>query len=139
MGLLKIAALVPAVASGLWLADRGASVANHPTTLSREAVLVQSIPSDRISREDILIQRQIRIERILKLIDLLTEATQLMNPDQAWRIEPVLLDLTDQTLELVEEGVVSRPWADEKIKDIENSLERLVQALEKTVATEISI
>lgn len=89
------------------------------------------------TQESIL--RRVRVERILVTLDHVAAVAVQMNPDHADRIEPVINDLAEQSLELASEEAVSTSASDEDLERIEKTIDGLVTALDRMVEPELSL
>lgn len=94
---------------------------------------------DETLTTDTVLTRRLRIERILMTLDGIAQVALQMSPDQALRIEPVLVDLAEQTIELSDEDLVRTSDADRELNEIENTVDELVAAIEKMVEPEHSL
>lgn len=152
MSLMKAAVLIPAVASGLWLVKTGppevysephggAGEAEIQTPDSPDSLEVASVHGMDPSSDEVeaVISRRIRIERILMALDGVAEVALQMSPEQSARLEPVIIDLAEQTLELTTEDAAFRGSTDVELSEIEATLEKLVTAVERLVEPEMTI
>lgn len=160
LDILRSAFLVPIFASGAWLVQTGPPEAPINFIEPSESLELFSAPEswgpeaheqmrDQIrqsgqqvqysSNEDAIISRRLRIERILITLDGIAAAALQMNPDQAVQIEPVLVELAEQTLLLTSEDAVLEPSTDGELTEIEETVEDLVVAVERMVEPEMSL
>jgi hypothetical protein len=150
MGLIKTLAVIPLLVSGLYLikADSGVSSAG----LAGPAALVQvtdesgggqdlpkGLDTGESELEREVIARRMRIERIMMALDYVAEVTLQMHPDQIDAVEPVIVDLAEQTLELTSVEAVLDEATDEDLDQLETTVDDLVLAIERYVEPEMNL
>lgn len=154
MTLIKSALALPALVAGLWLAKEAPPV-KEAALASAGVRTIEAQISDKISdvkahraspesrREakltEAVVTRRVRIERILMTLDRVAEVTLQMNPDKAMRLEPVLVDLAEQTIKLTSADAVLRTSTDNELDQIEKTVDRLVTVVERTVEPEMTL
>lgn len=159
MALFKLAILVPSFTVGAWFIHQGpppgsaplapitgvALAPRTPAALSGDKA-VASVPTEakaksskRADSTQESILRRVRVERILVTLDHVAAVAVQMNPDHADRIEPVINDLAEQSLELASEEAVSTSASDEDLERIEKTIDGLVTALDRMVEPELSL
>ena len=97
--------------------------------------------SPKVKKEagDQIINRRMRIEKILVTLDQVAQVTLQMGPEQSAWIEPVLVDLAEQTLGLTSDEAVSDRTTDEALDDLEGTVNKLVNAVSRMVEPEMSL
>lgn len=132
MSILKTAVVLPLLAAPGTFSVEPAAV--RSAVRSTEVRSASSSPL----KEEVMI-RQLRIERILMTLDQLATIAVHMPPERAATLEPVLVELADQTMELTTEKAVVSVKTDSALEKIEATLERLGSALERLVEPEMSL
>ena len=85
---------------------------------------------------DVIIERRLRIEGLLSNLDHVAAVAMQMKPEEADRLEPVIVDLAERTLELVDAEQLVQPSAEQELEDLETALSSLMEALTRQVQTE---
>ncbi|MES2964749.1 MAG: hypothetical protein V4760_12725 [Bdellovibrionota bacterium] len=88
---------------------------------------------------DLIVERRLRIEGLLTNLDHVAAVALQMKPEESDRLEPIIVDLAERTLELVDAEQLSDPSADLELDDLEETLKGLMQALTRQVATETTL
>lgn len=140
LGWLKLAAILPIFLSGFWLQKLGVGLF-HPVlvpgvqpvmeqkgSVSRSSRAVLPKPAAKGLSDSTL--RQLRVERVLVALDRLAEVSLRMEPARAQILEPVILDIAEQVLDLK---------TDEDLERIETRVHHLVKALDRMVEPEMSL
>lgn len=94
--------------------------------------------SDRTSPEAI-IEKRIRIERLLVSLDSIAAVALQMQPEHSSRLEPVIVDLAERTLELVDADVLATARADDELEEIESTVDGLMETMTRWVETETTL
>jgi hypothetical protein len=110
-----------------------------PVSNKRADQKAQSRSKSKSSVDEEVIARRLRIERILMTLDVIAETAMQMDPVQSAQLEPVLVDLVEQTLALVPEEAVVQSKTDKQLDEIEATIDKLVLTLEGMVEPEMSI
>lgn len=149
MNFLRAALTVPIFAGGLMVAKQ-----SNPTAPFKSADLsmlnigqiekVKSAPvtdispvaERRVASEESVTYRRLRIERVLMTLDSVAAVAMQMQPEQASRIEPVLVDLAERTLLLVEDDAIKKTSTDAELDEIEETLTGLMSSINKTIEPE---
>jgi len=150
MTLIKFALVLPALVAGLWLAREAPPVkeaAFASTGVRAVEAKISDVKARRVSPEsrreakltEAVVTRRVRIERILMTLDRVAEVTLQMSPDKAMRLEPVLVDLAEQTVKLTSAEAVLRTSTDNELDEIEKTVDRLVTVVERTVEPEMTL
>lgn len=131
--------IAPVLASSLFIGsiseDAQATALNDPRSKveSSRAQLV----SETVSRS--LVQRRLRIERLLVSLDSIAEVALQMKPETTQRLEPVIVDLAEQTLSLVGGDEIQNVKTDSELDRLELTVSQLVGALNKMIEPEMSL
>jgi hypothetical protein len=150
MGLIKTLAVIPLLVSGLFLikADPGASAGGSAGPHAMVHIADESgggrdvpkgIETGESELERQVIARRMRIERIMMTLDYVAEVTMQMHPDQLDSVEPVIVDLAEQTLELTSVEAVLDEGTDEDLDELESTVDDLVIAIERYVEPEMNL
>lgn len=84
-------------------------------------------------------QRRLRIERLLISLDRVAEVALQMKPETTQRLEPVIVDLAEQTLELVGSDEIQNVKTDTELDRLETTVGELVNAMNKVIEPEMSL
>lgn len=91
------------------------------------------------SAADQIIHRRIRIEGLLTNLDHVAAVALQMKPEESDRLEPIIVDLAERTLELVDAEQLADPSSDRELDDLESTLKGLMEAVTRQVATETTL
>ena len=146
MTFLKAAVIVPSLVSGVWLAKIDRSNVNYEdpnlalmaVDLGSPEAGIEPVAKKRMVEEQV-VTRKLRIERILVALDRVAETAMQMNPDRAASLEPVILDLANQTLELTDASEVAKADTDEALDELETTISELVGVIGRLVEPEMSL
>ena len=83
--------------------------------------------------------RKQRIQRMLGSLDSVAAATQQMKPEMAERIEPVIVDLAEQAIELATDQSLQAPGTDAALTKLEITVTELVHTMSRLVEPEASL
>jgi hypothetical protein len=126
--LINAILILPFLITGMWFtsgqAYGGAAKKAEPVK-AREASRVKP----QISREELALRR-LRVQRVLVTLDRVAEAALKMAPERAQALEPVILDIAEQTMAIK---------TDAELEQIETTVSRLVHALGRMVEPEMSL
>jgi hypothetical protein len=139
MSRIKAVIVLPMLtSSGIALSQPrlAAAVAGNPG--SAAARQEQNKVTKTMVREEVML-RQLRIERLLTALDRVAEAAGKMQPERAQALEPVVLDLAGQALNLTSERAVLNSATDEELEKLEKTVQRLMTVLSKHVEPEMSL
>lgn len=154
MTLLKAAILVPVFVSGFWFTQTAPASLSAMSQARGEGVKKNASPrnpvrhpssvhpkraAQRTVSEAAELNRRLRIEQILMTLDRVAEVTGQMSPERAVALEPVLVDLAEQTLELTSDEAVQSPSTDEELDEIEGTVSKLVGVVETMIEPEMSL
>jgi hypothetical protein len=89
--------------------------------------------------ESVLTQRKLRIQRLLISLDKVAAVAVQMKPENAERLEPVIVDLAEQTLNLVGQSEIQNVKTDSELDRLELTVGELANALSRTIEPEISL
>jgi hypothetical protein len=87
----------------------------------------------------LVVARKIRLQRLLGALDQVAEASLQMSPERAAYLEPVIVDLAEQTVALSEDQTITRASTETDLDRLETTVERLVQVVGRMVEPELSI
>ena len=144
MTFLKAAVIVPSLVSGVWLAKIDRSNVNYedPNLALMPVDLSIGAGTEMVAKKTVeqqVVTRKLRIERILVALDRVAETAMQMNPDRAASLEPVILDLANQTLELTDASAVAKADTDEALDELETTISQLVGVIGRLVEPEMSL
>lgn len=105
------------------------------TTVVKKKKKAQTAVAERMAA-DVIIERRLRIEGLLTHLDQVAAVAMQMKPEEADRLEPVIVDLAERTLELVDAEALAEPAADIELEDLEEALAKLMEAVTLQVQTE---
>ncbi len=105
---------------------------NQPSTKSLEA-------KSETSKEALASDRRVRIENILGALNRVAEVSMQMDPDRAAELEPVILDLAEQAMELSASEVVVKASTDAELTKIEDQVKELTIALAGSIEPEMTL
>jgi hypothetical protein len=105
---------------------RGATQATH----------IAQAPSNQMNF--VFIRKQ-RIQRVLVALDKVAAVTQQMKPENAERIEPVIVDLAEQAIELANENTLKADSTDLTLTKLETTVTELVHTMSRYVEPEASL
>lgn len=91
------------------------------------------------AQEDRVVERRIRIERLLMALDHVAAVALQMQPEQAERLEPVIVDIAEQTLELVSDSQIRQTSTDGELDRLEDMLGKLIGSMSRMVEPEMSL
>ena len=84
-------------------------------------------------------QRRERIARLLVMLDHVASATLQLKPETASRVEPVVVDLAEQTIDLSSDGVIREDSTDARLMKLETTVSALVKVMRKYVEPEMEL
>jgi hypothetical protein len=136
MSIVRSALVIPAFISGLLMAKKPAETAPRQASSA-----VQTVSAERVSQRNLdpVMSRKLRIERVLVTLDKVAAVTLQMSPERSSRIEPVLVDLAEQTLALVDEETLKASDTDEELDHIESTLAGLMNSMNRMIEPEMSL
>jgi hypothetical protein len=147
MSLVRSVLTIPAVASALWVARPVSS--DQSNDINRVAISSYSSgessterPMEKVrttATEQAVMGRKIRIQKLLTTLDRVAEISMQMSPERSSTLEPVIVDLAERTLELTSNDTVRNDSTDQKLGQLELTLDRLVGVLGKIVEPEVSL
>lgn len=88
---------------------------------------------------ELLIQRRLRIERLLISLDRAASVAIQMHPQNSQRLEPVIVDLAEQTLNLVGSSEIQNVKTDSELDRLETTVGELMSAMNKMIEPEMSL
>jgi hypothetical protein len=149
MSLLKSVVMIPAVASALWVArspqvkvqKASSEVSTEVSTDFSSAVKMDDVVST-VAGEDAAAKvpmRKLRLQNLLATLNNIAEVSMQMAPERSANLEPIIVDLAERTIELTGAAAIQQESTDEKISQIEMTIDRLVGALNKSVEPEVSL
>lgn len=111
------------------------------TTIKKEAEKHADLAKPVADRSslDAIIERRLRIDGLLSNLDHVAAVAMQMKPEESDRLEPIIVDLAERTLELVDAEELRDPSADTELDDLESTLKGLMQALTRQVQTETTL
>lgn len=108
----------------------GLGVPGSARPLDREAAVLQT---------NFVLQRKARIARVLLALDRVAQATLQLKPDTASRIEPVVVDLAEQAVDLSSDEALHSTDTDATLSKIEDTVSHLVRTMGRLVEPEMSL
>lgn len=108
-------------------------------------LVAASVSQDRQSainskaRATFVQQRKERIERMLLALDRIAAATQQMKPETAARIEPVVADLAEQTIDLASQRALDSKSTDDQLTKLEATTSELMRTMRRIVEPEADL
>ena len=162
MTLLRTAIAVPAFLVGVFAfqrigADSQAQMIPIPNSTIQAIQGGEEMPQQKVARKtaqrsepkidrqidrtaaDKIVERRLRIEGLLSNLDHVAAVAMQMKPEESDRLEPIIVDLAERTLELVDAEQLADPSADLELDDLEETLKGLMQALTRQFATETTL
>lgn len=101
---------------------------------------VQSVASTKLAAAgDLIVQRKLRIERLLISLDQVAAVTLMMKPETASRLEPVIVDLAEQTLKLVDNDAIVSVKTDNELDRLEVTVGSLMKTMDRVIEPEVSL
>lgn len=88
---------------------------------------------------ELVVQRKLRIERLLISLDKAAEVAVLMHPQNSERLEPIIVDLAEQTLNLVGASEIQNVKTDAELDRLELTVGQLVHAMSRMIEPEMSL
>lgn len=135
MNIAAIPALIMIVVTGLSL-----SLAAQPTARAETSeVSVSTATKVQTLGNEPIIKRKMRIERLLVSLDRVASVAIQMRPENAERLEPVIVDLAEQTLELVTHEAIQNNETDIELDRLEVTVGRLVKTMNRMIEPEMSL
>jgi hypothetical protein len=89
--------------------------------------------------EEKIVLRRLRAERLLVTIHRVAELASQLSPDRAHRVEPVLVNLAEQTVTLTSREAAKSASTDVELEKLEVVLDRLASVLDHFVEPEVSL
>ncbi|MES2857119.1 MAG: hypothetical protein V4692_14720 [Bdellovibrionota bacterium] len=144
MMILRAALVIPAFASGLWFSESTVAPASAAGPVKAEASQAKKSspamsPVAVQKPNESVVARRLRIERVLMTLDHVAAVALQMNPESSERIEPVLVDLAEKTLELIDEDSIRSASADGELDRIEETLTGLMQTMNRMIEPEMTL
>lgn len=133
MTLLQSALIVPGLSLGAIFAG------SHQIGTQKSVLPAAAVVKTSQAQTDFVLQRKERIQNILVALDRLAEITAQMKPETADRIEPVVVDLAEQTIDLANARALQSSETDASLNKIEHTLLELTRALSRYVEPEASL
>ena len=99
---------------------------------------LNTAPTDR-SNNEIVYQRRERVEHILGALNRINEVSMQMDPDRAATLEPVLMDIAEETMALSDRSTIVKPTTDEDLGRIEATVKKLSHAVARSIEPEMSL
>jgi hypothetical protein len=139
MTLFQTAFIIPVVALG-------AAFDSHQVTASAARFGERSMAmpkykddSQAQTQMSFVLRRKERIQNVLIQLDRIAQVTAQMKPETSDRVEPVLSDLAEQTIELATEDGLQSPETDAALERIEATVSQLTKAVNRYVEPEASL
>lgn len=89
--------------------------------------------------EAVLTQRKVRIQRLLISLDKVAAVAIQMKPENTERLEPVIVDLAEQTLNLVGQSEIQNVKTDSELDRLELTVGELANALNRMIEPELTL
>ncbi len=112
----------------------GTAAASVPHVKSHATVQAKQAP-----QMSFVLQRKERIQNVLLALDQVAEITAQMKPETADRIEPVIVDLAEQTIDLANERALQSDETDAALGKIEATVTELIRTMNRYVEPEASL
>ncbi len=137
---LVVSASLSTSTSGSFSSSNGLQ-ALSPTKVQSVVRRVASTAERKIADRsgELLIQRRLRIERLLISLDKAASVAIQMHPQNSQRLEPVIVDLAEQTLNLVGSSEIQNVKTDSELDRLETTVGELVSAMNKMIEPEMSL
>jgi hypothetical protein len=148
MVLLKAALIIPVMATSFMFMHTGPietvqaadpNMRESGSPITRLEAQAQREVEDMSLLEQQMLSRRLRVERILFALDHVADVASHMSPERIASVEPVLTNLAEQTLELNSGEAMLDRDTDEKLDDLEDSVDGLVQAVELYIEPEMTL
>lgn len=131
---MKPILMIPILALGTAFADSHQSPTSTSGTKAHASVQAQHSP-----QMSFVLQRKERIQNVLIALDQVAEITAQMKPETADRIEPVIVDLAEQTIDLANERALQSDETDAALGKIEATVTELIRTMNRYVEPEASL
>ncbi len=140
MTIFQTALLVPTLALG-------ATFDSHQVTAAAARFGERSMAIPRTRSEappvapavDLVAQRKARIQSVLVQLDQVAQVTAQMKPETADRVEPVIVDLAEQTIDLANERALQAAETDATLARIEETVAHLTRTMNRYIEPEASL
>ena len=86
-----------------------------------------------------VLQRRERLQKVMLALDGIAQATLQLKPETASRLEPVVVDLAEQAIELTRNESQNSVEADQSLLKLEKTVSQLVRTLNRFVEPELSL
>jgi hypothetical protein len=105
-------------------------------SLSMPRHRAEPAPSPQIN---FVLQRKARIQNVLMQLDQIAQVTAQMKPETADRVEPVIVDLAEQAIDLANEQALQSSETDAVLTRIEATVTELTRTMNRYVEPEASL
>jgi len=132
--------IVSVVIGGLWIARGKGEGARFDIPDTESASISFQTSSVSLGPSvNTIANRRARIERLLQNIEVVRAVSQQMTPERAAQIDLVLDEMTSEAQELTSESALGDRSTDEKISELEDSLNRLIAAFGRLLEPEVKL
>ena len=94
-------------------------------------------PPPPLTKTNFVYERKVRIQRVLLALDRVAAATLQMKPEMASRLEPVVVDLAEQAVDLSSDEALRLPDTDANLTKLEETVLHLIETMSRVVEPEI--
>ncbi len=141
MSIVRTALVLSSLVAGTWLVNKpetstAAGVVSEPV---RVVSVSKTIQAAQQHPNDPLLHRRLRIERVLLTLDQVAAVALQMTPEHSSRVEPVLVDLAEQTLELIDDASIRASATDDELDRIEETLMGLMTSINRMTEPEMTL
>jgi hypothetical protein len=138
MTLFQTAVMVPVLAIGATFDSHHASAAAaHYGERTLSAPHHADVKAELQTR--FVLQRKARIQNVLLQLDHIAEVTAQMKPETADRVEPVIVDLAEQTIDLANEKALRSSETDSALTKIEATVGQLGKTMNRYIEPEANL
>lgn len=134
------AVIVSVVIGGLWIArGHGEGARFDLPSAEPRAVSFQATSVSLGSSLQAIASRRARIDRFLENIEVVRTVSQQMAPERSAQIDMVLEEMESEAQELASEAGLRDQATDEKISELEISLNRLISTFGRLLEPEVKL
>ena len=120
----------------LVFADSHVSTASSSNSVEKNFAVNTSRQDAQIQ---FVLQRKERIQKVLVTLDHIAQLAAQMKPETADRVEPVIVDLAEQAIELANERALRANETEASLKKIELTVSQLSHTIDRYVEPEASL
>ncbi len=121
---------------GRLVASAGSSVSIENRSL-RRATIADAQRLQNKNRLTAVLQRRERLQKVMLALDGIAQATLQLKPETASRLEPVVVDLAEQAIDLTRDDSLNAVESEQSILKLEKTVSQLLRTMSRYVEPEM--